>query len=1374
LLFVLLGACNATPERALPDAATPRLDGGDADAQAQSDAAVNGPADAGGDAGEACGAAGCTLCSAPTDCSSGVCAEGVCAEHFAITGRVFEAPSGTLLSNAVIVAADGSQTTSDADGEFALTVAATTKRLTVSATGFTTTLAPVDGSFGVTKLEVLLKKPTLTRTVLPDQPFVVEGNGVRLSGPANAFVDEHGMSPTGAVELVVTLTSLTDPLDGRAAPRGFHAINPDGEEVPAPRMIMADISARAGGVELTVAAGAQLIVDIPIDVDNAALEAGLYSLDEAAGLWRPEGTAMRTLDSEGRPVYRMRLTHLSWWSSWWSTNWPELDFVCVQGKITRSGKRVDAFLGAWSRVHDYWTYLPADATGYISTELAMDYSNTLWAEDPITWDQSSSIKRDYPNSGCVQIGELKLPAHTASSCPRGTKLCGSTCKSVTSDVKNCGACGTACGSGQSCVAGACVCPEGDTVCGGTCRDTQADRNHCGGCGVMCKTYEECVTGSCVETPCPGGMERCGAECIDVQGDNERHCGACDEACEEGDYCAAGSCVVVSVCGDSVVEAGEVTEVCDDGVNDGGYGSCTADCLDFGPHCGDGIVQTDEGETCEAGVLECPASCDDGDVCTADTRSGSSAACNVVCSHGEITAAENGDDCCPSGVYADTDDDCEPACGNAVKEPGEACDDGTNDGHYGIGSCEPGCTALAAYCGDGTVQDTHGEVCDSASADTPCPASCDDEDSCTVDTQMGSAAACTISCTHDAISATADGDGCCPDGADATSDDDCPPVCGNSVREGAEVCDLGVNVGSYDGCMPGCAALGPHCGDGITQFGEETCDGSDCYFECNDGLVCTQDIVAGSPDTCNVGCLFEPIETATDGDACCPEGANANTDGDCEPVCANGAQESGEACDDENHVDGDGCSADCSSDETCANGVIDEAAGEVCDDRNHIEGDGCSADCRSGEVCGNSIIDGAAGEVCDDGGQEGGDGCSANCMSDETCGNGITDTLAGEVCDDDNTTGGDGCNATCTARVEAVHVTLGFGNTCAVLSNGRGYCWGNNDNSMLGVGNVGDPAWTPRQVLTNRTDWVEIYGGADGDRAQHCGLTTGNLLLCWGANDFGGKVGDGATSTVVTSPYQHSSTWLSVAANREYTVGVRADTTLCRWGTNFGTTPACTTTGWKSAAGFYDHACLLHSDGGLWCAGSNNDGQLGTSDTIGYSTPKRVQTATDWLAVTGGGAHTCGIRGSNGQGSLWCWGDNEYGQLGFAGTYTNDGTVSFQDNFTLPQQVGSDATWTAVAAGLDHTCAVKADRSLWCWGRNNRGQLGMGDFTTRTSPTQMPATEWSDVSAGYSFTCAIQLDGSLWCFGANGFGELGPPFDASTSSHSPSPVRVTFP
>jgi len=135
------------------------------------------------------------------------------------------------------------------------------------------------------------------------------------------------------------------------------------------------------------------------------------------------------------------------------------------------------------------------------------------------------------------------------------------------------------------------------------------------------------------------------------------------------------------------------------------------------------------------------------------------------------------------------------------------------------------------------------------------------------------------------------------------------------------------------------------------------------------------------------------------------------------LCGNAHVDSDEVCDDGNTKDGDGCSADCKSDETCGNGRVDMTVGEVCDTplaRNEQGKLICSANCKSNESCGNGILDTEAGEVCDDGGNIDGDGvpgkrCSHDCTSDETCGNNKVDRAVGEKCDDGNTVDGDTCS-----------------------------------------------------------------------------------------------------------------------------------------------------------------------------------------------------------------------------------------------------------------------------------------------------------------------------------------------------------------------------
>ncbi len=185
------------------------------------------------------------------------------------------------------------------------------------------------------------------------------------------------------------------------------------------------------------------------------------------------------------------------------------------------------------------------------------------------------------------------------------------------------------------------------------------------------------------------------------------------------------------------------------------------------------------------------------------------------------------------------------------------------------------------------------------------------------------------------------------------------------------------------------------------------------IECADGSLCpggTVCVVDGCADQVQIDACDGLAEGAT-----CEVpgfGVGACHDGVCRATtCGNQLVDPGEACDDGNGVDGDGCARDCLSDETCGNAVRD--AGEQCDDGNLVDGDGCQAQCTAPR-CGDAIVD--AGEACDDGNDVDGDGCQATCLSDETCGNGFVDVAAGEECDQGAGLSHDGCASACLGEV----------------------------------------------------------------------------------------------------------------------------------------------------------------------------------------------------------------------------------------------------------------------------------------------------------------------------------------------------------------------
>jgi alpha-tubulin suppressor-like RCC1 family protein len=178
---------------------------------------------------------------------------------------------------------------------------------------------------------------------------------------------------------------------------------------------------------------------------------------------------------------------------------------------------------------------------------------------------------------------------------------------------------------------------------------------------------------------------------------------------------------------------------------------------------------------------------------------------------------------------------------------------------------------------------------------------------------------------------------------------------------------------------------------------------------------------------------------------------------------------------------------------------------------------------------------------------------------------------------------------------------------------------------------------------------------------------------------------------------------------------------------------------------------IKTDGTLWAWGKGQDGALGQGNTTNYSSPKQVGALTSW-AVTSTGNPTIAAIKTNG--TLWTWGRNFYGELG-QGTNGN-GTYC-----SSPIQVGALTTWSKIAFNAGTCAAIKTDGTLWTWGRNTFGQLGLGDKTNLNSPVQVGLlTNWSNISktsypSSYSGSfIATKTDNTLWSWGYNSTGQLG--------------------
>jgi alpha-tubulin suppressor-like RCC1 family protein len=278
------------------------------------------------------------------------------------------------------------------------------------------------------------------------------------------------------------------------------------------------------------------------------------------------------------------------------------------------------------------------------------------------------------------------------------------------------------------------------------------------------------------------------------------------------------------------------------------------------------------------------------------------------------------------------------------------------------------------------------------------------------------------------------------------------------------------------------------------------------------------------------------------------------------------------------------------------------------------------------------------------------------------------------------------------------------------------------------------------------------------------------LFTWGANGNGqlgvGDIVDRSLAAPVAG------TWRSIAGGSRHSCGVRDDGTLWCWGVNVhgqlgvGDTETRTVptqvgagTGWDEVVCGGLHTCARTATGEVWCWGANPLGQLGIGDVTGdQPLPQRVGADSDWIALAARARHTCGLRADH---TLWCWGDNSDGQVGqgdAGGTYRSPRPVAHPDL----------AGWAGVGTGAIHTCAIDVDGRLFCWGDNQQGKLGLGDADDRALPAPVGVeTDWEAVRGGWSHTCALRAGGELRCFGANQAGQLG--LGDTVDRDAPAPV-----
>ena len=270
--------------------------------------------------------------------------------------------------------------------------------------------------------------------------------------------------------------------------------------------------------------------------------------------------------------------------------------------------------------------------------------------------------------------------------------------------------------------------------------------------------------------------------------------------------------------------------------------------------------------------------------------------------------------------------------------------------------------------------------------------------------------------------------------------------------------------------------------------------------------------------------------------------------------------------------------------------------------------------------------------------------------------------------------------------------------------------------LIGVFGCGGDEFTGPPAPDGAIQFAAVTSGY----FHSCGLTPAGRAYCWGGNTWG-TLGDGSRTA--------SNRPVAVAGGLRYTMI-------------------------ESGAG---HTCGVTESGKVYCWGLNDEGHVG-ADWVrrGIEEPHVLPGNQFWVQVSAGHDHSCALTN---EGVAWCWGDNVAGHLGSGGNFAR----SFE-----PVRVASTETFTSVVAGYYQSCALTESGQMYCWGRNDQGQIGDGSNDNRFTPVPVAGgLTFRALGGGDAFMCGITTGGATWCWGSNRNGELG---DSSLPNQA-TPVEV---
>ena len=336
-----------------------------------------------------------------------------------------------------------------------------------------------------------------------------------------------------------------------------------------------------------------------------------------------------------------------------------------------------------------------------------------------------------------------------------------------------------------------------------------------------------------------------------------------------------------------------------------------------------------------------------------------------------------------------------------------------------------------------------------------------------------------------------------------------------------------------------------------------------------------------------------------------------------------------------------------------------------------------------------------------------------------------------------------------------------------------WIWGYNGYGNLGTNDTAIRS-TPVTTFAGGSNWKQVSGSGSTNIAA---IKNDGTLWVWGSNRFGESgtnlAPSGAVPVYLTpvTTFAGGTNWKQVDSNSFECAAIKTDGTLWTWGSNyFGlggiggggyrSVPEITFAGgnnWKQVSiGRFYNISAVKTDGTLWVWGRNAYGNLGTNDTTSRATPVTTFSGgTNWKQVSAGTHNFAAVKTD---GTLWTWGFNNSGQLGI-----NDTT----NRLTPVTTFAGGSNWKQVSAGYNHCAAIKTDGTLWTWGNGGYGGLGTNDGGNRNTPvtTFAGGTNWKQVSAGTYSTSAIKTDGTLWTWGSGSSGQLGT--NDNTNRYTPS-------